>query len=65
MIRDVKEKLQSCHEIATVNLKQSKQHRIAQQASKINVPDLRVGDKVLLRNEKASKLDPLWSGYNR
>lgn len=62
MIRDVKEKLQKCHESAKVNLKQSKQHRIAQQGSKINLPDLQVGDKVLLRNEKAGKLDPLWSG---
>jgi hypothetical protein len=41
---------------------QTKQHRAAQQASKINMSKFSVGDKVLLRNEKAGKLDPLWSG---
>jgi len=39
-----------------------KQHRVAQQASKVNMPILNKGDKVLLRNEKAGKLDSLWAG---
>jgi len=41
----------------------SKQHRIAQQASKVNMPIFNEGDKVLLlRNEKAGKLGSLWAG---
>jgi hypothetical protein len=62
LLHDIKRKLQECHEIARTNLKQTKQHRVAQQLSKVNAPNLIVGDKVLLKNEKASKLDPLWLG---
>jgi len=40
----------------------SKQRRVAQQASKFNMPIFNKGDKVLLCNEKAGKLDPLWAG---
>ena len=39
----------------------SKQRRVAQQASKVNTPIFNKGDKVLLRNEKAGKLDSLWA----
>jgi hypothetical protein len=35
---------------------------VAKQASKVNIPLLNTGDKVLLRNEKAGKLDSLWLG---
>ena len=62
LIHDVKGKLRSCHEIARANLKRSKQHRIAQQSFKVNLPNLHTGDKVQLRNEKGNKLDPLWLG---
>jgi hypothetical protein len=62
VIHDVRKKLQGCHELARTNLKQSKQCRVAQQLSKINIPKLCVGDKVLLKNEKASKLYPIWLG---
>jgi hypothetical protein len=48
--------------LARANLVQSKQQRVAQQASKVNMSKFSVEDKVLLRNEKARKLDPLWSG---
>jgi hypothetical protein len=41
---------------------QTKQHRVAQQAKKTNMPLFKVGDKVLLRNENAKKLDLLWLG---
>jgi len=41
---------------------QTKQRRVAQQASKVNMHKFYVGDKVLLRKEKAGKLDPLWVG---
>jgi hypothetical protein len=41
---------------------QTKQHRIAQQASKVNMHKFYVGDHVFLRNEKAGKLDPLFVG---
>ena len=34
----VKQKLQTCHEIARANLIQTKQRRVAQQASKVNMP---------------------------
>jgi hypothetical protein len=62
VIHDVRKRLQECHEIARANLKQTKQHRVAQQLSKTNMPELCVGHKVLLKNEKASKLDPNWLG---
>ena len=62
IVYDVKEKLQTCHEIAQANLMKSKQHRVAQQARKVNMPVFNKGDKVLLRNEKAGKLDSLWAG---
>jgi hypothetical protein len=56
------QKLQACHEAARANLIQSKQQRVAPQASKVNVPIFSEGDKVLQRNEKAGKLDSLWQG---
>ena len=62
IVHDVKQKLQTCHEIARANLMQSKQRRVAQQASKVNMPIFAKGDKVLLHNEKAGKLDSLWAG---
>jgi len=62
IVCDIKNKLQTCHEIARENLMQTKQHRVAQQAVKINMPHFQVGDKVLLRNENDKKLDPLWKG---
>jgi hypothetical protein len=62
LVHDIKRKMQECHEIARTNLKQTKQHRVAQQLPKVNAPNLIVGDKVLLKNEKASKLDPIWLG---
>jgi len=65
-VHDAKRKLQMCHEKARANLMKSKQRRVDQQASKVNMPIFNKGDKVLLRNEKASKLDSLWGGapYN-
>jgi len=39
-----------------------KQHRVAQQLSKVNVPKLIEGDKVLLKNEKAGQPDSIWLG---
>jgi hypothetical protein len=62
IICDIKSKLQICQELARANLMQTKQHRVARQVTKINMPILNVGDKVLLRNENAKKLDPLWMG---
>ena len=62
MVHDVKHKLQRCHELARANLMKSKQRRVTQQASKVNMPVFKKGDKVLLRNEKAGKLDSLWAG---
>jgi len=62
IVHDVKQKLQICHVIARANLMMSKQRRVAQQASKVNMPIFNKGDKVLLRNEKAGKLDSLWAG---
>ena len=59
---DVKQKLQACHEIARANLMQSKQQRVAQHAMKVKMPSFQKGDKVLLRNEKAGKLNSLWEG---
>jgi hypothetical protein len=62
---DVKRKLQVCHEIARDNLKRTKQRRVAQQMPKVNLPHLQIGDKVLLWNEKASKLQsPLLGPYS-
>ena len=40
---------------------QSKQQRVARQSS-VNMPKFTKGDRVLLRNEKAGKLDFLWEG---
>jgi hypothetical protein len=48
--------------LITSKEKQTRQHRVAQQANKINMPLFKVGDKVLLRNENATKLNSLWSG---
>jgi transposase InsO family protein len=62
IVQDVKRRLQECHEIARANLKQTKQDRVARQSSKVNRPKISTGEKVLLRNEKASKLDPIWLG---
>jgi hypothetical protein len=62
LVHDIKRRLQECHKLARANLVQSKQHRGAQQASKVNMSTFSVGDKVLLRNEKAGKLDCIWSG---
>jgi len=62
VVYDVKRKLQECHEVARTNLKQTKQHRVARQLSKVNAPKLLVGDKVLMKNEKAGKLDSIWLG---
>jgi len=61
MVHDVKHKLQMCHELARANLMKSKERRVAQQASKVNMPVFKIGDKLLLRNEKG-KLDSLWAG---
>jgi len=62
IVHEVKQKLQTCQEIARANLMQSKQCRVAQQASKVNMPIFHKGDKILLRNEKAGKLDSFWAG---
>ena len=62
IVHDVKQKLQICHELARANLMKSKQRRVAQQASKVNMPIFNKGDKALLHNEKAGKLDSLWAG---
>jgi hypothetical protein len=59
---DIKNKLQICHEIARANLMQTKQHRVVQQATKLNMPIFKVGDQLLMRNENDKKLDPLWTG---
>jgi hypothetical protein len=61
LVHDIKRRLQECHKVARANLVQSKQHRVAQQASKVNISKFSVGDKVLLRNDKAGKLDCIWS----
>jgi hypothetical protein len=55
LVYDVKRKLQECHEIARANLRQTKQHRIAQQLSKVNAPKLFKGDKVLLKKQKSRR----------
>ena len=62
MVHDVKQKLQMCHELARTNLMKSKQRSVAQQTSKVNMSIFNKGDKVLLRNEKAGKLDSLCAG---
>ena len=56
-VHDVKQKLQTFHEIARANLMQSKQRRVASQVGKVDMPTFQNGDKVLFRNEKAGKLD--------
>ena len=58
LVHDVKRKLQVCQEIA----RRTKQHRVAQQMPKVDLPLLQIGDEVLLRNEKVSKLDSQWLG---
>jgi hypothetical protein len=35
LVHDIKRRLQECHKLARANLVQSKQHRVAQQASKV------------------------------
>jgi hypothetical protein len=49
VIYGIKSKLQTCHEVARDNLMHTKQHRVAQQATKVNMPIVKAGDKVLLR----------------
>lgn len=41
---------------------QTKQRRVAQEASKVKMHKFYEGDKVLPRNEKAGKFDPVWVG---
>jgi hypothetical protein len=43
-------------------INRQEQDRVAQQASKVNMSKFSVGGKVLLRNDKAGKLDCIWSG---
>jgi len=62
IVHDVKKRLQECYELTRANLVQTKQNRIAQQASKFNMHKFYADDKELLRNEKAGELDPLWKG---
>jgi hypothetical protein len=62
LVHNVKRKLRECHKLARANLMQTKQRRVAQQASKVNMSKFYVGNKVLLHNEKAGKLDLLWDG---
>ena len=40
LVHDVKRKLQVCHKIARDNLRRTKQHRVAQQMSKVNLRHL-------------------------
>jgi hypothetical protein len=47
VVHDVKRKLQECHELGRANLMRTKQRRVAQQASKVNMLKFYVGDKVL------------------
>jgi len=47
VIHEIKRKLQERHELARANLMQTKQRRVAQQASKVNMHKFYVGDKVL------------------
>ena len=61
-VHDIKQKLQACHEVARANLMQSKQQRVAQHAKNVKMPIFQKGVKVLLRNEKAGKLNSLWEG---
>jgi hypothetical protein len=60
IVYDVKKRLQECYELARANFIQAKQNRMAQQASKVNMHNFYAGDKMLLRNEKAGNMDPLW-----
>jgi hypothetical protein len=62
LIHDIKKKLQECHEVARSNLIKTKQKRIESQRDKFHMPVFREGDKILLKNEKTGKLDPLWLG---
>jgi len=50
IVYDVKQKLQTCHEVARGNIRNSKQRSVARQACKITMPVYNKGDKVLLRN---------------
>ena len=54
--------MHECHEIARANLRQTKQKRVEDQKDKVYVPSFKEGDTVLLKNEKPSKLEPLWLG---
>jgi hypothetical protein len=62
LIFDIKRRLQECLEIFRSNLIGTKQKRIEDQRDKVHMPVFRDGDAVLLRNEKAGKLDPIWLG---
>jgi hypothetical protein len=62
LVHDVRKKFQECQRIARENLIQTKQQRVAQQASKVHMSKFYVGGKVLMRNEKAGKLYALWDG---
>ena len=46
LVHDVKQKLQVCHEAARANLLQSKQQRVARQASKVNMPIFSKGESI-------------------
>jgi hypothetical protein len=52
LVHDIKRRLHECHNLARANLLQSKQHRVAQQSSKVNMSKFSVGDKVLLRTRR-------------
>jgi hypothetical protein len=61
IVHDVKQKLQTGHEVARENLMQSKQRGVLSKYGKFNMPPFENGDKVLLQNEKAGKLNsPGW-----
>lgn len=55
-------KLQNAYKEARENLIESKQKNKKQFDSKTNVLKLQIGDKVLLRNENAKKLESRYSG---
>jgi hypothetical protein len=60
LIFDIKKWLQECHEIVRSNLIGTKQKRIEDQRNKVHMHVFREGGAVLLRNEEAGKLDPIW-----
>jgi hypothetical protein len=62
IVHEIRKRLQECHEIARANLIKTKLNRIENQKNKVYIPSFKIGDLVLLKNEKSSKLDPLWLG---